>query len=546
MSTKFFFDNKEISLPGAYSTIKSVLSNSVVQANYSRVLVIDNGLGAAFGGGSGINGALASGQDAIYRFTRLQDYQDFLKGGMLWKAAEALFKPGRNVRGVSEVLHVRAATTEKALMTFTATGGGAAGGTFKFSPRDEGLIANGVVAGVGAAMHLDKGYGYSVVTGVKDSAKWILKVWRGGWKGDHTDLIAFDEVAKADSKPILVIQSPEFDNIQTLLDWGATQKFNEKFVLDATSAVTGLGTVTADDITALSTYNLASGGTEVYGSTDLDSVLEAIKDVDYALLLSDEYGTTDYSSAASTKMFAHLRDDAKFMKFMVVGAGADEDDFSTSITIADYFDSIHAIVVHGDIKKVSSKAVTGLREWPSFIHSAYIAGRIAGLEPQIPVTNKPIDVDGVAHPMTKVQKEQALESGLLCTVYNEYTGTFNVLQGVNSIQDNTRLINADTTSHSIQVMRIVSQINRELVINANAELLSGEIGGNANTLSVGSVVNWTKNYLQSRVATAEQDNLLLSFDNVSASRQEDAMFVNYEIRVNGEVNKIFFTGFLLA
>jgi len=544
MATKYLFDNKQVMLPGAYSTIKSIVDNPPLVANYGRVLVIDNGTGAEFGGGSGVNGELAQGANSIYRFSRLAEYQNFLKGGLFWKAAQALFKPQIGVQGASEVLHVKAATTVAAKMTFAT----ATGGSFVFKTRDEGIIGNGVVTGTGSDMHLDKGYAFSVESGVRDTAKWILKVWRGSWTGNYDDGLAYDEVPKEDSTPILVAQSPEFDNVQTLIDWGSTRRFNELFTLDSTSAVAGTGEVTSADVSALDLYELASGGTETYASTDLDDVLEVIQDVDYAILLNDQFGVNNYDSALSTKIFTHLRDDAKFMKFMVIGGGANEDEFSTadgSLDIAAYFNDVHALVVHGNVKEASQSAPEGLREWDTLIHSAYIAGRLAGLEPQVPLTNKSINIAGVVHPMTKVEKEIALEGGVICTNYNEYMQTFNVVQGVNTLQDNERLINSNTTSFSIQIMRIVSQINRELVINANTELLSDERGVNMNTLSPGTLVNWTKNYLQSRIATAEQDNLLMSYDNVTVTRQEDSYFVNYEITVNGEITKVFFTGFLL-
>lgn len=648
MATQKYFDNKRVILPGAYSTIKSLITNPITTANYGRVLVIDNGTGATFGGGSGIDGELASGADAVYRFSGLAEYQSFLNGGIFWKTAEALFKPGLTsaIPGVSEVLHVKSATTTCSTMTFTATGGGAAGGTFKVKPREEGISSNGypletraqstvtvtsagstgnvvtikvsgitvatytnadsdsiatVVAGLAASMTslglcevvtstspalvfkapvgygattitptievtgtamasavafaggvtatvLAAGYAYTIESGIKDTDKWIFKIWRGTWKGNYTDNIAYDEIDSEDTVAELVIQSPEFDNIQNLLDWGATSQFNAKFYLDPTSAITGAGTVTSADISSLSGYQVSSGGTESYSTTNLDTVLETIKDVDYAFLLSDQFGSSDYNSAYSTKMFTHLRDDAKFMKFMFVGGGANEDEFTAtdgSVDIAEYFNNVRVVVVHGNVKKVSQSAPEGFRFWNTLIHAAYALGRTAGLEPQIPVTNKALNIDGVVHPMTEVQKEQALEAGVLCTNYNQYTNTFNVVQGVNSIQNNAYLINIDATSFSIQIMRIVSQINRELVINANAELLADERGVNINTLSSGTLVNWTKNYLQSRVATPDQDNLIMSFDDVAVTREEDSYFVSYKIVVNGEITKIFFTGYLL-
>ena len=550
MATKVFFDNKQISLPGAYATIKSASNTPPITANYGRVLVIDNGQGATFGGGSGISGDLASGADSIYRFSKLQDYQSFLKGGIFWKAAQGLFKPYQRELGASEILHVKAATTTKATMTFTATGGGSNGGTFKVNPRDEGVIANGVQTGSGASAHLDKGYGYTIVTGVKDTDKWIFKIWLGAWKGDYTDSIAYDEIDKADTTAQLVVASPEFNNIQELIDWGTNDSsFNAYFKLDATSAVAGDGTVAASDISGLSGYQLASGGTETYSTDALDTVLETVQEVDYAILLSDQYGTANYDSAASSKMFVHLRDEAKFSKFMIVGGGADEDEFTAtdgSIDIAEYFDNIHAIVAHSNIKETSQRGSDGFRYWNTLIHAAYVAGRMAGLEPQIPLTNKALGIDGVVHNLTKSQKELALDSGVHVAAYNEYTDTFSIVQSVNTLQNNTYQINADATSFSTQIMRIVSQINRELVINVNAELLAAPRGVNVNTLGEGTLLNWTKKYLQSRVASGGDDDLLLSWSDVTVERSEDNYFVNYKIEVNGETTKIFFTGFLLS
>lgn len=549
MATTYFFDNKQVTLPGAYSTIKSASNTPIITANYGRVLVIDNGQGAGFGGGSGITGDLASGADSVYRFQDLASYQAFLKGGIFWKAAEALFKPQAGRNGVSEVIHVKAATTTKATMTFTATGGGAAGGSFKVNPRDEGVIANGVQTGSGSSAHLDKGYGYTIETGVRDNTKFIFKIWLGAWKGDYTDSIAYDEIDKADTVAQLVVASPEFNNIQELIDWGTNDsKFNAYFKLDATSAVVGAGTVDSDDISGLSGYQLASGATETYATTDLDTVLETVQEVDYAILLSDQYGSSNYDSAYSSKMFIHLRDEAKFMKFMFVGGGADEDEFTAtdgSVDIAEYFDNIHVIVAHSNVKKRSQRGSDGFRYWNTLIHAAYQVGRMAGLEPQVPLTNKAIDVDGMVHNLTKAQKELAVQSGISITAYNEYTRSFNVVQSVNTIQNNTYQINADATSFSTQIMRIVSQINRELVINANSTLLAEERGVNVNTLGSGTLLNWTKDYLQSRIATEGDDNLLLSYSDVTVTKDQDSYFVNYKIEVNGEITKIFFTGFLL-
>lgn len=542
MATQVYFNGRLRKLPGAYSKITSGEKNTPANLDYGKILVIDTGLGANWGGGSGINGELNTGKDSIYKFTDVESYKGFLKGGLLWKIAEKLFFPYPGVSGVSEVIHVRAVTSVAATMTFLATGGGAAGGTFKIKCKDEGVIGNGVKT----SQHLDKGYAYTIETGVVDTAKWIFKIWLGQWKGDHTDLLAFDKIAKADTQPVLVVQSPEFDNIQDLIDWANTDRsFGDYFVLDATSAVVGLGTVNSADVTTAADPVTATGGTETYNSTDLDDTLESLKDVDYQFILVDKYGTTDYTNAAVVKIINHIKDaGTTFIKTAIYGAGVDEDDFATSLAIATSFNSNRVITVHSSVKETTELLSSGYRIWPSIYAAATVLGRICGLAPQVPVTNKLIGVDGLVHNLKVKDQELALDKGLLTIVADQFRGGFKVLQGVNSIQDNKVLFNNLGQSHSIQFERIVAQINRELVINSQTDLLNQENGVNVNTLSPGVLKTWTETYLQSRVATADADNLLLSFRNVTVTRVDDYYRVTYGIVVNNEITKIFYTGYL--
>src|SRR5690606_30211343 len=164
MATKVFFNNRQVKLPGAYATVVSGEKNPPRSLDFGKVLVIDTGEeGLTWGGGAGIDGELASGQDAVYKFDNLADYQAFLKGGLLYKAAEGLFVPDRRnaaAIGASEVYHVKAATTTAAKLTFSTT----SGGSFVFKTRDEGVVGNGVVV----SDHLEKGYAYTVETGTVD------------------------------------------------------------------------------------------------------------------------------------------------------------------------------------------------------------------------------------------------------------------------------------------------------------------------------------------------------------------------------------------
>ena len=545
MATQVYFNGRMRALPGAYATITSGEQNNPLNLDYGRVLIIDTGAGATWGGGSGVAGALKTGKDSVYQFDNIDDYRTFLKGGIFWKLAEALFFPNVGDNGVSRVYHVKAAETTAALMTFTATGGGAAGGTFKVKCRDEGIAGNGILT----STHLDKGFAFTVESGVLDTAKWIFKIWRGTWVGDHTDSISYGEVAKVATVAELVVQSPEFNTIQELIAWATTsQQFNVFFELDATSAVVGAGTINAADVTPVATYSVAAGGTETYSSTHLDSVFEAIKDLDYQFILCDKYGTTDYNNALVTKVFAHIKDsDTQFIKTMVIGGGQNESEFKTtggSVDIAKYFNSNRVITVHGAVKTTTQVNGQGFRTWPSLYHAAVVLGRICGLQPQIPITNKQIGIAGLAHNIVKRDQEIGLGAGVLMTVADQYRGGFKILQGVNSLQDNKLLFNSLAQSHSIQFERIVAQINRELIVNSEIDLLGNPNGVNANTLSAGILKTWTETYLQSRVATSDVDNLLISFRNVVVTKVEDYYKVNYGIVINNEITKIFYTGFL--
>lgn len=557
MATSYIFNGRKEMLPGVYATIKSGIQNQPISADYGTVLIIDNGLGALWGGGAGISGTLAKGGDAVYMFYNLLDYRNFLKGGKFWKLAEPLFRPRKTEPGVSKIYHVKAATTTPALLTFSTV----SGGSFKAWVRDEGQIGNGSQT----SNHLDKGYGYTLETGVIDAAKWIMKFWLGTYKGAYpTDAtyygeaigaeVIYDEVLAEDADAMLLAKSPEFDNIQDLIDWGKSDKlFNQYFAFDTASAVVGAGTVTGTDITnhSGSGYNLASGGTETYSPTNLDKVLEQVKDLDYVFILSDKYGVADYDSTEVGKMLAHLQDEAKYLKFMFYGAGQDDLEFAqatdSSKAVAEYFNATQGIVVHGGVKKVSNADPTGFRIWDAQLHAAYLLGRLCGLAPQIPLTNKSVGVEGLVHNLTQLQKEQALDAGIMTTYFDTDFNDFVCLKGVNSLQNNANLINPDGTSFSTQVMRIVGQINHDIVVNAKIQLMGQPNGVNRNTLSANYVKNWTMAFLQTKVATASQDNLIISFpgEYITVTLQQDTYWVSYAIVINNEIDKLFFTGFLV-
>ena len=549
MATSKYFDGKIRKQPGVYSQIKSGVQNLPQTSDFSRVLLIDTGTGAAYGGKSGINGDHDSGLDSIYTFTDLVSARNFWKGGIVWKSLEGLFKPNAGDPGISTLYVVRAATTTKATLTFEATGGGSAGGTFQFFTLDEGLNANGSLD-TSNDDNLIKGYGYTVESGVVDTSKFIFKIWLGTYTGDYTDSLSYGEELKANSLPTLLAQSPEFNNIQELIDWaGSNSTFAENFVLDSSgSSVTGAGTVDSDDVTAVDGYNVATGGTETYGTTDLTDALEAVKDLDYTFILCDKYGSANYNSASVGAILSHIETDAKYEKYMFYGGGKDSTEFSQaggSLAQAAYFDTSKAIVVHGDPLESSSVSPTGFRRWPTLYKAAIVLGRIAGLPPQVPGTFKGIGIDGEAHRLKDREKDQALDGGVLCTFFDADFNNFIILQAVNSLQTNNNIVNPDAQSHLISLERIKSQLNKDISINAKVQLLGQPFGVNRNTLSANYVKNWTETFLETKKATEAEDNLIIAYSDVVVTRVQDYYEVKYTFEGNTEITKIFITGTLI-
>lgn len=551
MAISVYFNNKKITLPGAYATIAAGEQNDPRALDYGKCLIIDTGvLGAKWGGGAGINGKNANGKNAIYRFDNIEDFRSFVKGGWYWQLANALFFPDASnpaAVGISELMFVRAASTTPATMTFTATGGGSNGGVFKIITLDEGLNANGLnSAGEAATDELTTGYAFSIVSGTLDPSKYVFQIWRGTFTGLAPDGVPFNEVPAASAAPRLIIESPEFNNMNELISWArSSSAFNQLFMLDSSSAVSGTGAINKEqDIESLTKYSAATGGSETYNSEYFDNVLSAIVNLDESFVFTDQYGIQNYNNAMNKALIAHVNNVAKFKKQVFIGVGEEQGDFSTSLAAAQGFNSSHVCAVHGGVGMPSTALGIGYRWWGVMYNLCSIIGRTAGKAPQIPVTNKSIGVSKLKHQLTETDKKKALDAGLLVTVYNESLQKFVVLQGINTLQDNQVLFTGNGESFSIQFMRIVDQINKELIVNSEIDLLGAENGVNANTLSVGILKNWTENYLLTRTANSNTDNLILSYRNVTVTKKDDYYWVTYGIVINNEINKIFFTGFV--
>lgn len=551
MATSVYFNGKMRTLPGVYSTITSGVSSASRNLDYGTVLLIDTGVyGAKFGGGSGVNGTNKQGKDAVYEFETLSDFRDFVKGGMFWKCAEALFTPdpyNSDSVGISKLLYARACTTTPATMTFSPAGGGSNGGSLIVKTIDEGLNANGELEG----KLLKTGYAYTVEAGTEDPGAFVMKFWLGTYTGSYKDPVtgvelSYDELTVEQAEPQLICQTPECTSLAEVIAWCQTdENFGARFILDESSEIQGDGTVDSTDIEGSAEYQVATGATEVYKDTDLDDLLNQISDVDYNIVFTDQVGDSG-SSAKNLKVITHRNTQAKFDKFVYVGAYDSKTKFAESLAMAKKFNNAYVVCVHGGIGTASDSVASKVRWWGVFYNLCQVIGRVSGKPPYVPVTNKTIGGDKLQHVPDEKEREKAVNAGLVVVYPNPFLGRFVILQGVTTLQDNKMLFNAKGLSFSIQFMRIIAQLNKECVVNAEIDLLGDENGVNINTLSKGSLETWTINFLQSRVATENQDNLIQRFQNVVATRIEDYYNVTYEVVVNSEVTKIFFTGFVLG
>jgi hypothetical protein len=545
MATSFVFNGQTITIPGAYSQIKSGIKNPSISLPFGNVLIIDTGSGAGYGGGAGIAGQYSQGADSIYNFDNIADFRDFAKGGLWWLLAQPLFRPaGLGINGVSKISYVKAATTTAATMTYTLQDDGDVSNsntdvaTLNIAVTDEGIIGNGILtSGV-----LTKGFAGKVSAGIIDTTKFVFTFYRGTFKGLDQNNLPFDGIIDINTTALVVAKSPEVSNVQDLITWmNQDFLFNKHFKLTS-STIFGSGVLNTSDITTYSAYNLASGGTETYADPALlANTLTACNNLDVNFIFADQYGA-NAQSAANYSILANITTTSKFKPELYVGAGNDVNDFvSLSQATAVYYNNDAVTVVHGGVLKQSKQ---GLRKYNVMYHTAAVLGREAGLEPQVPITFKNLDFDGMQHTLNDKEVTQALNKGVIVTRLEN--GTFDIVKGVNSLQTNTFLVNDDGTTSSKQIKRIARQLNKEIIVNSKADLLKNPQGVNRNTLSIQDLNAWTVGYLKTKQCTIDVDNLILSFQDITISRVSDGYFISYKFVPNSEISFLFYTGLIVG
>lgn len=646
MATVVSFKGKKIIEPGVYAQIKSGIPARPSNFSFGDLMIIDTGSNKGFGGGSGVSGEFANGLNSVYGFNDVDDFKDFVKGGLMFDLADYIFNPLNGASGPETVYIARAATTVPAEIEFIFAGvGGAGGGIMKLKCKNEGSVGNGykdeirakatlridpttitaigdnielvvntldVVAsmnitslspsvikaefvdlinsttdynaeiqggdiiliapkgsgdtlnGISVELSTDiqfpagylssldggengtkvvEGYGAQMKVSPDDNTKFIVEFYQGSYNGYSPEGNHYGGLEPKQTKPVFIASSPEFDNIDTLIQWAKTDfALRKVFELDENWVINGDGSVVTADLTTYSDINLAKGGSENYNMADLDKLLTNIRELNNTFFLCDKYGE-DARSPENQKIFNYMQNDSEFGKFMVVGGGLDETKFegssNSSIEVAKYYDDTKVIVVHSGIKEEIYNTGT-FAKLPSIYHAANFAGRLGGLEPQTPATFKALKAKTFNHSLGIREREKALQAGV---VHNRFVpGIGNVVnQAINTLQRNTQLINPDGTSFEISIMRIGAQLNKELTLNMRPLF----VGNNRGVITAADVKSFVEGYLLSKTATDTEDNLIISFKNVSVRLVEDYYDIKYGFIPNGPINKLFVTGFML-
>ncbi len=145
MATIVNFGGKKIIEPGVYAQVKSGIPAQPSTFSFGNVCIIDTGSGEGYGGGSGIKGQLADGLGSVYSFQDVNDFQEFVRGGLLYDLAQYIFTPASGASGPETVHIVRACETTPAEIEFTYLGGGGNGGYVKILTKNEGAGSNGLL-----------------------------------------------------------------------------------------------------------------------------------------------------------------------------------------------------------------------------------------------------------------------------------------------------------------------------------------------------------------------------------------------------------------
>jgi len=145
------FNNRKVLEPGGYTQTRGGDERSPDSVSFGKVMIIDTGTGAGWGGGSGVNGEKFQTKKSIYKFTDLTDVRDWLRGGLLYEIVGRVFKPSKNpqIKGCDELIIISAKESTPSKISYTfgtpSTPATATIQTVVYTAVAEGAAGNGIV-----------------------------------------------------------------------------------------------------------------------------------------------------------------------------------------------------------------------------------------------------------------------------------------------------------------------------------------------------------------------------------------------------------------
>jgi hypothetical protein len=176
--------------------------------------------------------------------------------------------------------------------------------------------------------------------------------------------------------------------------------------------------------------------------------------------------------------------------------------------------------------------------------AAKIAGLIAGLPVQQPLTRKRFSCLGLQFTLTKTQRESMIRGGVMPFAYEEGFGYY-VTHGINTLQSNLNLWDSNAAaSPEISLMRASGQFNKEIAVSANSTFIGGTVGVGRPTI-LGFITDFCKTKEAEGVIAendSDPDNVLPAWENALASRLDsgDGWSTGVSVRFNNPFNYFLF------
>ena len=545
------FNNKTVLEPGSYTQVKGGERKAPEAVSTGKVLIIDTGIGAGYGGGSGSLGTAFQGKKSIYSFPTLEESRDWVRGGILWDIAGRIFNPSKDdqVRGCEELMIIQARESTPASITMRfgtdVSGTIANGGQVVIKLNAEGTGGNGTIV----SSKLQKGFGAKIVVAGTNLFKIVFYV--GTYKGLDPNGVPINNVTAevAGNQAKILYETKPFSNVTAVVaELTKSGDFAELIGYLDMTAVTGTvvyGTGVHGGVSdSTATLEAFSGGTETYSTNALDEAIAVMQEVDNVYFLSDKFGITDGVGVENTKLLTAMTEEGVYEKFLIIGGGKDSTQRSqsndSSASMAAYYNNPYVYVVHGDVLQKNPNT-TGFRRLNTLYHAATIVGKLAGNAPQDPITWKDIDIDGIIDDMKISERNILLKAGVI-HLRELASGDFVVNQEVNTLQENDDLIYPNGTSPEGSVMRIAAIINKEIKVKTEKRF----VGSNYNLSDPADVQSYVNGILIEKTANKTTDNLIIGYKNIVVELRGTDYHIQYSFVVNSPINRLFITGFVFS